>query len=55
MMTTAELVEILTAFAAGPLTRAGAVERMLACGEVRQEAEQAMALHLGESRGDVLD
>ena len=54
-MTVEQLVEILKAFDAGTLTRAPAVETMVARGELRDEAEFTMALHLGETKGDVIE
>jgi hypothetical protein len=52
-MTTDQLIEILRAFDEGKLTREGAIEHMVARGESRTEAEQTIAVHLGESNGDV--
>ena len=54
-MTVADMVGILKAFDAGTLTRAQAVEAMVARGDVRDEAEFTMALHCGEIDGDVID
>ena len=50
-----ELIEILKAFDAGTLSRAQAVEVMVARGELREEAKFTMALHLGETMGDVIE
>jgi hypothetical protein len=54
-MTIAESVEILKALDAGTLTHAAAVDAMVARGELRAEAEFAIALHLGETGGDVIE
>ena len=54
-MTANELAEIFRAIDVGTLTRAQAMAALVAKGAHRDDANEMLALHLGESEGDVLN
>jgi hypothetical protein len=54
-MTTDELVFILGEFNSGRLSREEAINAMVARGALREYAEETLALHTGESEGDVVE
>lgn len=49
------IVEIFQSLNAGTLTRGQAVDELMKLGEPREEAEQLVALELGEDADDVIE